>query len=108
MDDIANSMRANGWVGDPIDIVRMPDGSLAALDNTRVLAANQAGLDVHATVHAFDAPLPSGMATRFTTPKGGVPATWGEALSNRIGNQSASFQNAWPYGSPVTGWGGNW
>ena len=98
-------MRANGWVGDPIDVVRMPDGSLVTLDNTRVLAAHQAGIDVQATVYAFEMPLSTDMAVRFTTPKGGVPGTWGEALMNRIGSQNAAYRSAWPEGSPFTGWG---
>jgi len=106
VEEIAASMRANGWVGDPIDVVRMPDGSLVTLDKTRVLAASQAGIDVQATVHGFEAPLSTDMAVRFTTPKGGVPSTWGEALANRIGNQSAAYRLAWPEGSPFTGWGG--
>lgn len=37
---IIESMRANGWVGDPIDVVRMPDSGLTAIDNTRVVAAH--------------------------------------------------------------------
>ena len=40
--EIEASMRANGWVGDAIDVVRMPDGGLTSLDNTRLLAANGA------------------------------------------------------------------
>lgn len=107
VDEIARNMRANGWVGDPIDVVRMPDGSLATLDNTRVLAAHQAGIDVQATVRAFDDPLTAEMAERFATPTGGVPSTWGEAIANRIGNQNAGYRTAWSDGSPVTGWDGN-
>jgi RHS repeat-associated protein len=107
VDEIAGSMRANGWVGDPIDVVRMPDGSLATPDNTRVLAAHQAGIDVQATVRAFDDPLTTEMAERFATAKGGMPSTWGEAITNRIGNQNAGYRTAWPDGSPFTGWSGN-
>jgi len=107
VEEIARSMRANGWVGDPIDVVRMPDGSLATLDNTRVLAAHQAGIDVQATVRAFDDPLTAEMAERFATAKGGVPSTWGEAITNRIGNQNAGYRTVWPDGSPFTGWDGN-
>lgn len=33
-DEIIASMKAKGWKGDPIDVVRMPDGSLTTLDNT--------------------------------------------------------------------------
>lgn len=27
-------MRTNGWKGDPADVVKMPDGKLASMDNT--------------------------------------------------------------------------
>ena len=104
--DIADSMRANGWVGDPIDVVRMPDGGLTAVDNTRVLAAHQAGIDVQATVHGFDDALPGQFVDCFTTPKGGAPSTWGDAIMNRIGSQNSGFRTTYPYGSPITGWGG--
>lgn len=39
-------MKANGWKGDAIDVVRMGDGGLTTLDNTRVLAASRAGVNV--------------------------------------------------------------
>jgi hypothetical protein len=100
-------MRSKGWVGDPIDVVRMPDGGLTTLDNTRLLAAHRAGIKVQARVHAFDELLPSGSAGRFTTPKGGAPTTWGEAALNRIGAQNVPYRNRWPTGSPLTGWDGN-
>lgn len=66
---IIESMRANGWAGDPIDVVRMPDGGLTTIDNRRVVAANQAGIDVQATIHGFDDPLPQEFIERFTTPR---------------------------------------
>ncbi|MFG2716302.1 hypothetical protein ACGFX2_38100 [Streptomyces goshikiensis] len=28
-----DSMKVNGWAGDPIDVVRMPDGGLTTVDN---------------------------------------------------------------------------
>ena len=97
-EEITNSMRANGWKGDPIDVVRMPDGQLTAIDNTRVAAARQAGIDVQANIHGYNDPLPSNFIDRFTT-KSGVPSTWGEALNLRIGNQNATFRNTYPSGS---------
>ncbi len=105
--EIADSMSANGWVGDPIDAVRMPDGGVTAVDNSRVIAAHEAGIDVQANVHAFDAPLPEEYIGRFTTPKGGVPSTWGEAIMNRIGAQNSIYRNTYPFGSPFTGWNGS-
>jgi hypothetical protein len=105
--EIEASMRANGWVGDAIDVVRLRDGGLTSVDNTRLLAAKRAGIDVQANIHAFDDALPSGMVERFTTAKGGVSSTWGEAVMNRIGSQSAGYRNANPFGSWVTGWSGN-
>jgi hypothetical protein len=98
-DEIIASMKANGWKGDPIDVVRMPDGSLTTLDNTRVAAAREVGIDVQANVRSFDTPLPD-QATidRFTTKKG-VPKTWGEAIELRVGKQKADFRNNNPMGS---------
>ncbi|AET59191.1 hypothetical protein HPL003_12170 [Paenibacillus terrae HPL-003] len=97
-DDIIASMKANGWKGDPIDVVQMPDGSYTTIDNTRVVAARKAGIDVKATVHSADELLPTEYIDRFTTKKG-VPTTWGEAIELRIGKQKASFRNNNPYGS---------
>ena len=99
-DEIIASMKKNGWQGDPIDVVRMDDGGLTTLDNTRVVAARAAGIDVKANVHDYNDPLPD-QATRrrFTTPRGGVPQTWGQAVENRIGKQSSKFRRNNPRGS---------
>ena len=98
-DKIIASMKANGWKGDTIDVVRMPDGSLTTLDNTRVAAAREVKIDVQANVRSYDTPLPN-QATidRFTTKKG-VPKTWGEAVELRVGKQKADFKNNNPMGS---------
>ena len=97
-DEITQSMKANGWKGDPIDVVKMPDGKLTTVDNTRVVSARQAGIGVKASVHSSNAPLPDGYVNRFTTPKG-VPSTWGEAVDLRILKQNAGFRNTYPSGS---------
>ena len=91
-------MKRSGWKGDPIDIVQMPDGVYTTIDNTRVVSARKAGIDVQATIHNYNDPLPIEYVERFTT-KQGVPKTWGEAIEMRIGNQKASFRNANPFGS---------
>ena len=95
---ITDSMRSDGWVGAPIDVVRMPDGDLTTIDNTRVLAARQAGIDVSANVHGFDEPLPPDMIGRFTTRTGPV-TTWGQAVGQRIGRQNATLRTTYPLGS---------
>lgn len=105
--EVASSMRANGWVGEPVDVVRMPDGGLTALDNTRVLAAHEAGIPVQARINEFGDPLPGSRVDSLATPKGGVPSTWGEGVTNRIGNQNAPFRNRRPNGAPFTGWDGS-
>jgi hypothetical protein len=98
---IASSMRRDGWRGDPIDVVRMPDGQLTSLDNTRVLAAHRAGIDVQARVHAFAEPITDPVqVNRFTTSKG-VPMTWGEAALLRIGKQSSAYRTRYPHGSMI-------
>lgn len=93
-------MKENGWRGDPIDVVRMDDGELTTLDNTRVVAARAAGIDVKANAHDYNDSLPD-QATkrRFTTPKGGVPQTWSQAVETRIGKQSSKFRRNYPRGS---------
>ena len=91
-------MREQGWVGDPIDIVIMPDGDYTSIDNTRVAAARRAGIEVEATVHAYDEPLPDEYIDRFTTRKG-TPETWGDAVELRIQNQNADFRSDNPYGA---------
>ncbi len=95
---ITDSMRSDGWVGAPIDVVRMPDGDLTTIDNTRVLAARQAGIDVSANVHGFDEPLPPDMIGRFTTRTGAL-TTWGQAVGQRIGRQNATLRTTYPLGS---------
>ena len=106
--EIIDSMKAKGWDGDPIDVVRMPDGNLTTIDNTRVLAARYAEIDVRANVHAFDEVLPQDLdlIERLTTPKG-VPQTWGDAVLLRIGKQNSGYRNTYPLGSNIIGWSGN-
>lgn len=99
-------MKANGWNGAPIDVVKMSDGKLTTVDNTRVLAARNAGIDVQATVHNATDPIPADMAQRFVSRNGDIPKTWGEAVTNRINNQNSSYRTTNPYGSTTTGWNG--
>ena len=73
--DIIQSMKKNGWRGDPIDVVEMPDGIYTTIDNTRVVSAREAGINVQANVHGYNDPLPSEYIERFTTKKG-IPKTW--------------------------------
>jgi len=100
-------MNKNGWNGDPIDVVRMPDGKLTTVDNTRVLSARYAEIDVQANVHGFNDPISSDMAVRFANKNGQLPTTWGEAITNRINNQNSIYSSTYPYGSDITGWKGN-
>ncbi len=100
VDEIAASMRAYGWKGAPIDVVRMSDGSLTTFDNTRLLAAQRAGIDVQATVRGATEAFPAGR----WTPKSGVqPATWEDAVRARIEQQNSGFRSTYPNGSPYTG-----
>ena len=95
--DIIQSMRESGWKGEPIDVVEMPDGIYTTIDNTRVVSAREAGINVKTNVHGYNDPLPNEYIDRFTTKKG-VPKTWGKAIELRVGKQKASFRNGNPYG----------
>ena len=97
-DEITASMKANGWRGEPIDVVKMPDGKLTSVDNTRVASARQAGIDIRANVHGYNDPLTPDQMSRFATKKG-IPTTWGEAIRLRIGKQNSTFRNSFPSGS---------
>ncbi len=97
-EEIIESMKKNGWKGDPIDVVQMPDGVYTTIDNTRVVSAREAGINVQANVHGYNDPLLTEYIERFTTKKG-IPTTWGEAVELRVGKQKASFRNGNPYGA---------
>ncbi|UOY90473.1 ParB/Srx family N-terminal domain-containing protein [Bacillus glycinifermentans] len=97
-EEIIESMKVNGWKGEPIDVVKMSDGKYTTIDNTRVVAAREAGIKVQAKIHDGNEPLPENFIDRFTTKKG-VPKTWEEAIELRIGKQKASFRNNNPLGS---------
>lgn len=97
-DDLVASMQTNGWKGNSVDVVRMPDKGLTSIDNTRIRAAREAGIDVQANVRPFDSPLTMDEIRRFT--KGSqVPKTWGDAITIRINSQSGGFGVKYPYGA---------
>ncbi|HEV2614882.1 MAG TPA: hypothetical protein VGV92_09320 [Gammaproteobacteria bacterium] len=101
LDDIISSMQKDGWVGDPIDVIKMPNGELTTIDNTRVLAAREAGIKVSANIRNYNEKLPEGMADRFEHPtvQGAHPETWGEAVEYRVLRQSLGYMNAFPEGT---------
>jgi hypothetical protein len=100
VNELAESMLKNGWVGDPIDVVRMSDGTLTSFDNTRLLAAQRAGINVQAIVHDATEAFP---IDRWTPKSGIQPATWEEAIRARVEQQKKSFAKKNPDGSWVTG-----
>ncbi len=95
---IEANMRANGWVGDAIDVVRMPDGGPTSIDNTRLLAAKRAGINVRADVHGFDDVILPELAGRFLSRKGAVPNTWARRSKNRINARNAGYPARHPTG----------
>lgn len=102
VDALVASMKKDGWKGSPIDVVRMTDGSLVTVDNTRLLAASRAGIDVKVKIHDANEKLSPEFSERFTTKSGGTPNTWEEAVKNRINNQSKKFRERYPIGADVT------
>jgi len=53
LNSLVKSMRKSGWTGKPIDVASMPDGTLATIDNTRVLAARISGIKVKRMFEVF-------------------------------------------------------
>jgi len=110
---LTNSMKENGFVVEPdklIDVVRMQDGSLTSLDNTRIAAADLAGVKVKARVSNFDDLLPddADFVSRFVGRNGEIPKTFGEAVENRVSNQKKVFRETYPLGSPFISLGKNY
>jgi hypothetical protein len=103
VDEITESMKRHGWQGSPIDVVRMSDGGLVTVDNTRLLAASRAKIQVKAMVHEADERLNEELSERFMTKQGGVPQTWEEAVWNRINKQNYLYRSEYPNGSSITG-----
>lgn len=90
--DIAESLRKNGWQGQPVDVIKTSDGKYISMDNRRIAAAREAGVDVHVVIHEIDEPLTMGKCTQYRiksteTSDAFEPLTWGEAIYNRL------FQN---------------
>ncbi|WP_335340262.1 VENN motif pre-toxin domain-containing protein [Gilliamella sp. WF3-4] len=99
-DDIVTSMKTNGWKGDPVDVIKMPDGKFTSMDNTRIAAAREAGIDIKANIRNFYDKLSPAEVNRFSDPKKGfVPVSWGDAITGRINKQSGGFSKNNPYGS---------
>jgi hypothetical protein len=75
-DDLVTSMKTNGWKGEPVDVIKMPDGKFTSMDNTRIAAAREAGIDIKANIRNFDDKLSPSEVNRFSDPKKGfIPTT---------------------------------
>ena len=99
-DDLVTNMKTNGWKGDPVDVIKMPDGKFTSMDNTRIAAAREAGINIKANVRNFNDKLSPSEVNRFSDPKKGfIPTTWGEAITGRINKQSGGFSKNNPFGS---------
>jgi len=100
-DDILNHMLEHGWDWDPIDVVRMGDGGLTSLDNTRLRAAVESGTAIEARVHEPGEALTHRESTRFFWEKYGTPTTWEEAVLCRIAKQGTTWARQFPSGTHV-------
>jgi hypothetical protein len=101
LSEYVEQMKAGGWFGEPIDVVRMPDGGLTSIDNTRLAAASITQTPVQANIWQFGDAFPASRGPQFFD----NAQTWGEAVLNRIGSpsQNPTWQALYPNGSPFTG-----
>ena len=103
-DSRVESMKRDGWNGDPVDIVIMPNGTATSMDNTRILAAREANIEVKAKVRDFNTPLTKAESERFKV-NCKTPNTWGEAIKLRVEKQVSqkgtpdNWSIQFPYGS---------
>jgi hypothetical protein len=108
IDGIYASFKSIGWneKEGPIDVVKMADGKLTSVDNRRLLAATEAGIDVWAKIHNHDEQLTEEQKIRFKIPEN-LPATWGTAIKQRIrGQRDVEWRKKNPSGAveKPTGW----
>ena len=106
LDDIARGFAENPADSRlSIDAVRMKDGLLTSVDNSRPAVLNATGGgQIQVRVRAFDDPLMGSEIDRFTALRGGetrVTSTWGEAVDARIWKQGDQFMSLYPNGSPM-------
>jgi hypothetical protein len=112
IEQLTENMKTQGWKGDPINVVELPDGTKISLDNRRLLAAQNAGLqEIPVTYHAANEPFPpqwaadgfeldvnirrladgsmvtGGTQGEVVFRKGTLPKTYGEAALFRTANQ---------------------
>jgi hypothetical protein len=104
---LIDSMGRKGWRGAPVDVVEMVDGGFTTIDNSRVLAAGHADIELRARVHDFDDGVSRWTSRQLSRRLGEQPSTWGDAASLRIASQKASFRRVHPTGSHITTWRGN-
>ena len=90
-DDIVASMIADGWNGAPLNVVQMPDGNLTTIDNTRLLAAKEAGIKAKIVIHKFNDAISDNLANEYARPNMAAPKTWHEAIQSRIDDQKTKF-----------------
>lgn len=76
----------------------MPDGAATSADNTRILAAREAGIKVKANVRNYEDPISPDQAKRFKLSDETTPSTWGEAIEFRVKRQAEmpGVDSNWP------------
>ena len=106
LDDIFRGFSENP--SDPrlmIDAVKMRDGLLSSVDNSRPAVLNATGGgQIQVRVRAFDDSLTADEMRRFRVKSGDevrTPSTWGEAAEARIWKQGDEFMRLYPQGAPV-------
>lgn len=87
-------MSNSGWKGNAIDIVKMPDGTLTSIDNTRLAAAKETLTEIKAKIHHYDDSIP--LSIRDSR---GWQSYTCDVAYERINNQSKSFRLENPQGS---------
>lgn len=96
---IIKSMAESGWKGDAIDVVKMPDGKLTSIDNTRLIAAQMVGIKAKVVIHDYNEKIYDKVTKKRLSTEKGSPKTWGDAVDLRIAKQSSKYRKENPYGS---------
>jgi len=87
IDQMIEDLHRNGWVGEPINVVKMPNGELFAFDNRKLYCAIQAGIEAPIVVWDENERMPISLKLSLDE----NISVWGEAITFLINKSSPAF-----------------
>jgi len=84
IEQLIEDIRQNGWIGEPINVVKMSNGELVAFDNRQLYCAREAGIEAPIVIWDENERMPISLKLSFDE---GINV-WGEAIAYLINKSS--------------------